>query len=181
MRTDYKVVIATELDKVWCADVKMIKWCMNSISGVVKLSDGGFYCFEKPSITTRFCFGYGQNGLSTEEEFEDACAARAKASEKEYFIAANMQGFDELDRLFSGDEPLYMNVKYGVSGGKLRNVMVESATHYYKDIVGQLTDEDRMNLLNELEEQKKLFRKRLETYWKRFGNTKLKTWTYLVD
>ena len=31
-----------------------------------------FLGFEKPSIQTRFCFGYGQNGISTEEDYKRA-------------------------------------------------------------------------------------------------------------
>ena len=34
--------------------------------------DNNFLCFDKPRINTSFCFGYGLNGVSTQEDYEGA-------------------------------------------------------------------------------------------------------------
>ena len=51
----------------------------------------------------------------------------------------------------------------------------------YGTIISEITPLDRLNIKIELSNQKKKFEKRLETYWKKYGSSKFKTWTYLVD
>ena len=52
-----------------------------------------FLGFEKPSIQTRFCFGYGQNGISTDDDFNRACKEeRNIETNQQAFINANLEG-----------------------------------------------------------------------------------------
>ena len=44
-----------------------------------------------------------------------------------------------------------------------------------------ISDADKQKIRKEIELQKVKFTKRLETYWKRYGSSKLTTSTYLVD
>lgn len=185
MNKELKARLTEEFAKVYKTDEKMIKFCVDSISGMVELESGSMYCFEKPSIETRFCFGYGQNGISTEEDFENAVACRKRISQKEAFFAANMEKFNDLEKTFNYEGNVYGTYKYDKTEMNLRNLYTEDYKRYWGKIHGivaeVLTETDKINLLKELENQKKMFEKRLETYWKRFGASKLKTWTYLVD
>ena len=188
---ELKELVKVELEKVWTRkngtiDEKMVKFCLGEISGIVELEDGGFYCFKKPSIRTHFCFGYGQNGISTEEDMNDASAASENAKKKENFTAENMSVFDEMNDLIKFEGNVYSMVQYNRGDDvKLRSFF----TQEYVDrwgmmkacVIGTISMKDRVNLKLELENQKKKFAKRLETYWKRFGSSKLRTWTYLVD
>jgi hypothetical protein len=177
--------VQKEFEKVWKNDKKMVDFCMKSISGIVKLEDGGYYCFEKHSINTHFCFGYGQNGISTEEDYNDALAAKKNASEKDYFFQENLSIFDDLENLIKYDGKVYSINRYSDNNANLRNLTSDEEEKkwgkIHGTIVSELTPIDRLNLKIELKIQKEKFNKRLETYWKKYGSSKLKTWTYLVD
>ena len=183
-------VLRAEYESAWTrsngtVDKKMVDFCVNKVTGYVELEDGGYFVFEKPSIETRFCFGYGQNGISTEEDFEDAVAAKQNASTKEYFMSENMKKFSDLEEALVYPGKVYSMAQYRNSGLKLRGIKTDEEERLYGKmfgiVVGEITPVDRLRIKDELANQKKMFEKRLETYWKRFGSTKLKTWTYLVD
>jgi hypothetical protein len=180
-----KEKLFNEFKKVWGKDEKMIDFCMKKITGVVELENGGYFCFDKPSIETHFCFGYGQNGISTEEDFEFALQEKINASKKENFISENMKKFQFMEETLDYDGKVYAMELYNRSNSNLRGLKTDEEERIYGKmfgtVVSEITPVDRMNLKAELSNQKKKFMKRLETYWKRYGSSKLKTWTYLVD
>ena len=45
----------------------------------------------------------------------------------------------------------------------------------------ELSESDVQALTKAFEEARERFIKRLKSYWKRYGNTKLKTWTYSIN
>ena len=58
--------------------------------------DNSFLLFSKPDIKTRFCFGYGLNGVSTQEDYNNAREAEKYASESEkYFINENSKEINQ--------------------------------------------------------------------------------------
>ena len=185
MKNEKMLKVKAEFEKVWKKDQRMIDYCLKKTVGVVEFEDGSYYCFEKPSIETRFCFGYGQNGISTEEEFENAIAAKNKVSEKECFIAENMKKFQELEDIIKYDGNVYSVIRYDNPDIKLSSLTTDKEEQKWGKIYGYvlsvITPVDRLNLKTELNIQKQKFAKRLETYWKKYGSSKLKTWTYLVD
>ena len=185
MNKSFKDLVKAEFEKVWGPDVKMVDYCMKKTSGIVQFEDGGFYCFEKPSIRTRFCFGYGQNGMSTLDEFDSALEAKKNASTKEYFFAENLAVFEALENMVNDTYSKLFSTAQYKDESNLRGISSDEEERVYGRMFGivksELTPTDRLALKRELENQKKMFMKRLETYWKRFGASKLKTWTYLVD
>jgi AAA+ ATPase superfamily predicted ATPase len=80
---------------------------------------------------------------------------------------------------------LYAVNRYGDKETKLKKIFSGEYIQEYpfekSKCQFQLSKEDVDILKKELQEQKKKFVKRLETYWKKFGSSKLQTWTYLVD
>jgi hypothetical protein len=176
-----KELIEKEFNKIWNNNRKMVDYCMKKVTGVVQLENGKLFCFEKPSIETHFCFGYGQNGISTEEDFENALQEKINASKKEYFVKENIKVFDRIEKILNSDKKIYSFIAY-LKGENIVGIEVEDYFYGKSELfTGYITDKDKENLLNELENQKKMFMKRLETYWKKYGSSKLKTWTYLVD
>lgn len=176
--------IAIEYQKIWHDDPAMVKYCLKELSGAVQFEDGSFYVFEKPSIETNFCFGYGCYGVSNLEDYQLAKKEVQEARGKDFFIAENMKTFDSIEKILNYEGKVYTTVKYSKVTNKFRGIVTDykercGYTIYHK--IGELSKLDIQNLKKELERQKVIFRKRLETYWKRYGNSKLKTWTYLVD
>ena len=157
-----------------------------------------FLGFEKPSIRTRFCFGYGQNGISTEEDYEGARSQeRNMETNQQAFINANLedlkksierietfisQWIDKKEKCFSSRynkificKNSYDHLAYLAWSWDYDNIRNKDA------IIKEATKEDLLLIIEVYKQQIENFKKRLNTYLKRYGLSKLTTWTYLVD
>lgn len=174
-----------EFEKVWKKDSKMVDYCINQITGVCNLSNDKIFIFEKQSIKTSFCYGFGQNGIAAEGEVEEAAESAKNARQKENFIVNNLErSFVDCEAIEKEDVKLYALPHYREETNIVSiysEEFFESYPFKKKDVLFELSQDDIHKLREELANQKEMFKKRLETYWKKFGATKLKTWTYLVD
>ena len=176
-----------EYRKVWPADGSMLRYCVSKLSNVYRTEAGSLIEFDKPSIETSFCFNEDINGRYDEET---ADFARHMASEgarkKEYFIAENLEKFRPFEELLEEDQPLAMRQRYCGIREDLKLAKLVSGRYFemfpaelkYRII---LTVSDVAGLRNVLEQEKQKFRKRLETWWKRYGASGIRTWTYCSD
>ena len=167
---------------------------------ILKL-DNYYIHFENPRIQTRFCFGHGYCGVSTQEEENDAAnMAHYAATNEQYFIDENLRGINEK----IADLQEILNHDYAsecvVIENNLRNtqeVFYQRALYFehenkYIDnyycghnitdqVIRKLTKDEIQLLIDALNEIKADFTKRLNSYLKRYGLSKIDTWTYLVD
>lgn len=178
-----------------------IKYLNGRISDVMKI-DNVYLTFEKPSIKTNFCFGAGMNGGCTEEEWKDAHDSEKYArTEQSYFINENLQGINEeidlLELYINSDDDYDFYKKYRGYGATLKPILyvhydkLEASYGFYSDedikkgyvrgVVKTLTREDLKPVLENLKAEKEKFIKRLNTYLKKYGLSKLHTWTYICD
>ena len=157
-----------------------------------------FLGFKKPSIQTRFCFGYGQNGISTEEDYEGARSQEKNMeTNQQAFINANLedlnksiekietfisQWIDKEEKCFSSRynkificKNSYNHLAYLTWSWDYENIRNKDA------IIKEATKEDLLLIIEVYKQQIENFKKRLNTYLKRYGLSKLTTWTYLVD
>ena len=160
--------------------------------------DDCFLGFEKPSIQTRFCFGYGLNGVSSQEDYEGARSQeRNMETNKQAFIDANLEDlnksiedlqdfidnfFDHKNTCFSSRynkificKNSYNHKAYLAWSWDYENIRNKDA------IIKEATKEDLLLIIEVYKQQIENFKKRLNTYLKRYGLSKLTTWTYLVD
>lgn len=168
---------------------------------IIKLHDNKFIMFDTPHIETRFCFGYGYCGISTDEEEKNACEMREYAATNEnYFIKENLK------KLNSQIEELENYLKNNISNQRvvIQNyynktdivyydivIYLESQNKYINNyytghditnnVIRELSNDEIKLLINALNEIKADFTKRLNTYLKKYGLSKLHTWTYLSD
>lgn len=168
---------------------------------VIKLADEKFIMFDNPRIETRFCFGYGYCGISTDEEEKNACEMREYAATNEnYFLKENLKNLN------AQIEDLQNYLKNNISSERvvIQNyynktnivyydtvIYLESQNKYInnyytghditENVIRELTTDEIKLLINALEEIKADFTKRLNTYLKKYGLSKLHTWTYLSD
>lgn len=190
-----KALYKEEVSKVWKSP-KMIDYCMKKVEYIIPLADGDITEIDKPSIETHFCFGYGQNGISTEEDYDRANDMMHHADTNEqYFINENLKSIDEtIESLKNPTAVWYKRLHYNgqQEGSALKGISVASDRQIYN--YGQpegtwegcreckvLTNQERQAVLTGYEAVRASFVKRLNTYLKRYGLTKLHTWTYLVD
>lgn len=192
---ELKSMYTDELRKVWNSE-KMIRFCSKKVAYIIE-HKGFLYEIDKPRIETRFCFGYGQNGISSEEDEDKANAMTRMAQEsKEYFITENMKKInywiktlnkmlEEIEHNWAeGSYPKYMlhidEMYIGQTNDcKLRGYSVVNSFDYN----GELCNDKEFikKLIVGYEEVKKGFEKRLCTYLKRYGLSKVVTWSYLLD
>ena len=151
----------------------IMKW----YDSAVKLSDG-VVLFDHPKIKTEFCF----RDEGPDYEFYKELGSDENLL-RDYFVRENMDqnGIAEPDE----NTDMYI-VKYA---GEYRpgRVYVQfcNCPEYLnlrrEDTIRIATDTERSLYLAELARVRKAFRKRLDTYLKRYGTKKLHTWSYWAD
>lgn len=172
-------------EKLWADSKRMQDYVKKECSDVFKTSGGHYIVFEKPSIKKDFCFGHGQNGISTQEEVEIACdnAQYARTNES-YFLEENLGQFNEWMEMLEGQEKLYL-VPQHYKPTKVACIRSEYYFQRYEwekeKIFEELSQCDIEGLKKMVLNEKEKFVKRLNTYLKRYGLSKIHSWTYLVD
>lgn len=185
-QSELKKTLEKIVSEYW-KDPKMVKYCMKSTAYIVELNDGDIYTIDKPSIETHFCFGYGYSGVSTDEDYKNASDAMHYAdTHEDYFISENMKQINGyIDSLKDESLRIYKYIHYcGECDKRYKDICFiryyESPASNLKDCK-EITSDERQALIAGYEEVKKAFKKRLDTYLKKYGLSKLHTWTYLSD
>lgn len=189
-----KEMLANEFRKVWhrrdgSIDEKMVKYCVGKVSAYMVIDDR-IITFDKPNIHTDFCFGYG---IQCQTDYEEARSMSDHASSSEtYFIERNMEGTDAAAHMKYIDDQCFpfepwldkRNYTSQTDDCKLGEIRWE---HWHKrdwcERQGwrKLTDEEIAKLYEVMRDEQEKFMKRLRTYLKRYGTSKLHTWTYWAD
>lgn len=181
-------------NEVWVGSQHMTDYCVKQANYIVPLNNDEFMVIDRPSIDTTFCFGYGQNGVSTNDEYKRAAGMENYARTNEnYFLDENLRGISQtIEDLKNDENDVYKYLAYNgqKSESKLKSITVTKRWNgpeyqpekwdYLKDLE-KITDEERAEIIKGYELVRENFRKRLLTYLKKYGTTKLRTWTYLVD
>lgn len=192
LKEKYMDIIVHE---VWPNSPDMQAYARRKVGYIVELDNGDIYEIEKPRIEKDFCFGYGYCGISTQEEYEAAASMSDKAeTDQNYFLRENLRGIDEwIADLESPDVYAYKFVHYTgqPEGSKLKGIRLvgylsqtpEYSPHMYHNLkdLAELTQEERKALADGYREVRKAFEKRLNTYLKKYGLSKVRSWTYLSD
>lgn len=176
------------MEESWHNDSGMRKHFEKSIDRVVKTEKGYLIALDKPSIEKDFCFGYSDSRYDMKDyERANDMAHHARTSE-EYFIGENMKQIDsKIESLKKKAFKLYTGVKFC-------DAPEDSVIHYYtlihefdaetgnyREGLEPLEESDRELLIETYEEMKKDFAKRLQTYLKRYGLSKVNAWSYWKD
>lgn len=191
---DIKAELVAYYERVWeGGDGHMVDYCVNEIAHAVRLSNGLILTIDKPKIQTSFCFG--ESGY----DYDDAVNMAYRVSKtEEYFKSANMREFEtiisdlkqcrEIDKW--GSRKMYAYLRVSSYCGCEDRVVCELYTsdmwpESVKMNTGrepeQLPDADIDTAIALFEEARDAFKKRVDAYWKRYGSSKLKTWTYWRD
>lgn len=198
MRTqkELKPVLEKELRKVWGNDERMTSYCMKEAAYIIELSDGSILTIDKPRIKKDFCFGYGMYLQCTDEDFRRADGMREKAEKDvNYFMEKNLEEINgKIQALKQDRKNVYTSLHYlgQEPGDLLKSYLVtrewetpdnefDNRVFWNLKDIKQLDNDDIALIIAGLEEVKKSFIKRLNTYLKKYGLSKINAWTYLVD
>ena len=192
-----------EWEKVWKKDKSMMDYERKRFNYAVRLENGGILYFAKPSIQTEFCFGYSTCGQGA--EYDEASKAAREADSEEYFLHANLSEMDERIRAlelncnypegeynyrydgltwylvrqeYQGQtEPLNLYEYHAYREWDVKN----EPWRYKEGNYTKMSDADRKTIIAAMKHEREKFEKRLRTYLKRYGTSKLRTWTYWLD
>lgn len=186
-----KQKIREEYARVWKNDGKMIDFCCKKISRAIKIEDEKIFIWEKPSIETHFCFG--ESGYDYAEA--QNMAAHARTSEQ-YFKRENLKDYDAIIEALAGNgkgyyynrTPYIRNESYYRTGElslcKLAWFCpseLERATEDEKNRIRLMYENELEAILEGYKAERATFEKRLDAYLKRYGLSKIHSWTYWRD
>lgn len=179
--------LKAELTNLWGDGSRMYNWHVGHLSNECMLDCGKIVTFDKPNIETSFCFGESDCGQGLELKEAEDMAEHARTS-TEYFIEKNLAELKEYRDTLTGDEALYWLESY--TGRDIVNIHTRRAINRwycsspnYDEIINnqELTANDRKKLLTVIDQEIAKFTKRLNTYLKRYGLSKIHSWTYWID
>ena len=174
----------------------------------VRLSSGYVVMAENRPLETRFCFGHGFCGITTQEDEDRAYEAQHNAdTNPDYFREENLRelrgmvqalkegkrerkwGYKDdcehvyLQKCYIGDSvrrSLYFS-PYTLDDLKSGRIRPDYMTNESIQNLTEISDDDKA-LVTRLYEKALADRtRRVETYLKKYGLSKLTTWTYLSD
>ena len=176
------------LDKeVWKGDQKMVSFCLKEAGYIVELENGDIVVIEKPRIETRFCFGYSDSRYDTEDYDRANAMADRAAKDQEYFLKENLSDIDRTIAQMEGTEShsfeWRLRVKYTSSpkDSKLKSLDAYRWSDEYAKQFPEISAGDLQRVIEGYKVVRADFEKRLNTYLKRYGMSKVKTWSYWQD
>ena len=186
---------------------KMIDYCTNQVAAVAELPTGELIVFNKQSIKTRFCFGESgydydeaqsaaQNARTSFDYFRDENMADYRREIKAFEDALTMSGrfFATINRTaYTGqkDDCMLRCIEWRRDCDVLNDL---GGSAYLEEIPGQtiteagsgrkyrvLTAEEIRIILDVVKTAAAAHEKKVEAYLKRYGTSKVHSWTYWRD
>lgn len=166
------------LEEFISTDVDDADYYRKYFVGAVKMGDH-YYLIEKPSIDNRFCF----HDEGPQYDFYCELMADKEKRLAEYFKSKNLSKFDRLiDHIENGN---YGDNRIWWSRGECHThrtyIYTSNQFHCDNDKYKLCTDEERAQILAGLKFGRAAMEKRLDAYLKRYGVSKIHTWTYWAD
>lgn len=166
----------------------------------VALADGLVLAIEKPKIETKFCCGEDDRGQGGEGPGTIAWAHKVNESKKTElgFFRANVGEFDKCMIHWVGRDAwdnARTNGRLACSTSCVPAIVADDIDNSYwfdghsanphlphlpssRHIVRTLTDDDMRRMRHGYMQVRADFIKRVRAYWKRYGASKIQTWTY---
>lgn len=137
----------------------------------------GVYHIEKPRIENAFCF----SDEGPEYEFYKSLSKGDNLAK--YFLSENLSRLDGEIEMMEGREPVYIHPSEYVKGEALIGNWRYMCVNRYNDDdkARELTAEERRRVADALRSVRAAFEKRLQTYLKRYGTSKIRTWSYWAN
>lgn len=144
---------------------------------VMMTEDGLLIPFDKLRIETSFCTGYGYGN-----DYDEAHKiAEIKRTSQDYFKSSNLEGVEREIKSAKEADKLYLLTQY-YFGGVISYVLTDRYFMEYpfdrKKIIREMTPAEKKEYIKHLEFQKENLSKRVDTYLKKYGMSKVRSWTY---
>lgn len=178
-----------ELEAVWrkrngSVDQHMVDWSLRDAEELIRLSDGRYYVISKPRLKTNFCFGYNTD-YSGHEQSDAIRNEENFLANRNRFKEENLRPVDDVLKALRDCElyECYVCSKYR-TGGSIASIQFVTGflqRQQLNNSYSPLPDTDRTAITQAWERVRAAFEKRLDAYLKKYGTSKLRTWTYCRD
>lgn len=177
LRKMYAEILTNE---VWPNDQRMVDYCIKKAAYIVELTNGDIVVIEKPSIKKEFCFGYSDSRYDTKDMDRAYEMAEHARTSVDYFLSQNLAQIDEqIAHLESLELYTCLNYYNQPEGSKLKQLI---AFHLHEQKVGtKLEGEDRERVFEGYKAVREIFDRRLHSYLRRYGMSKVNAWAYWQD
>ena len=155
----------------FCSTKKDADYYRKQYLGAVKVGDG-YIMISKPSIETKFCFA----DEGPDYDYYKELMADDKKLES-YFMAENLSGLDRSIEALEEGRPMVIYQTYNDG----RKSYCRKGDNWPTPNDVPMTQELRAELIRAYKWSRFMFEKRLQSYLKRYGTSKLHTWTYWRD
>lgn len=182
MTKQEKQEIRERYEIVYGNSAKMVDYCTNSVLSVWKFRDG-IVPVDKVKIKTDFCFGYSDSRYDTDGYDRANNLAEMAMQNQTYFVKANHKdaGYARIiQSLNSGNLKAYAMPHYDGNSGIYCVGFCKTWENIPKNAV-LLTAEEKDQYRKILAEACKAHHKKIMTYLKRYGLTKVNAWSYWRD
>ena len=175
--------IDEELSLIWGKDSKMYKFCKNEISNIFMFDDDTFITFPKRRINTRFCFGYHDSSENTDSYDNANKLANIARTKQDYFIEKNLEEINKEIQDYKENDVYIIGEKY--TGGKKEVYLLTEKNLFYhfdkKENYKKVTEKEKEEIIKILEIEKEKHIKKINAYLKRFGLSKVVSWSFWAD
>ena len=176
-------LLIEELQKVWGDRNNMINFCLSEIDILKQFPNGEIFTVKKERIEKSFCFGFGFCGISTAEAENDAYKMANKAkNDVNYFLEKNLSHLNKLIANIESGNKIFYSLPHYYESGKYRRIAIPYPEDREVFKLGRrLTDQEKEIYLSALKEEREKFKKRLTSYLKKYGLSKVRAWAFLSD
>ena len=158
----------------------------NYVGTVVRLTNGGLLnIIGRVSLETDFCFGWSSFGQGPTIEEAREAADDCRHNKREFF-QYNLRDIDRLWDQWDSDEDEHFklfcsqrNIEQGVNVWQLFND--DGSWYKYEGEYLAIFTDDMKAISDAFETERARLLARLESYWKKYGGTKLHIWTFCCD
>ena len=199
-----KDMLHEEFRKIWGKDEHMTNYCTNKAVTMAILPDGGIVVVEKQRIEKDFCFG--ESGYDAEDAWNATHTARTS---QDYFLRENMKRCDSwirdledaknprggwmllvIDKHYIGqrDDCRIRDIQFvrvtdvlEVTGPAFLEKL-QGTEITVRGMSGHLATDEEIDLIEEAyKEAAADHEKKVRSYLKRYGTSKVHAWTYWRD
>lgn len=171
-------------EKLNWKDEKMVKYIVDKTMLLFELR-GNIVPIEKKSVKTHFCFGYS---CHVPDDFENANHMAAYAQKNEmYFLRENHRDAGYARTIDLINDGRYQAVAYRNKRNPEAPMSINMRNRYDIEVKGIpdnafiLTEEEVQAYKRKLAEACVLHQKKLAAYLKRYGLSKVESWSYWQD
>ena len=183
LKQRYAEILANE---VW-QDQSMIDYCLKQVAHIVELENGDIITIDKPSIQKNFCFGYSDSRYDTEDQDRAERMADHARKSVDYFMKENLKGIEETIAQLNGNgsDRYEFRITIPYTGqpkdSQLKSIWLVSKWSEKGAEFPVLEGENLQRVIAGYEVVKAAFEKRLNTYLKKYGLSKVHSWSYWQD